>query len=595
MTRFRLIRGSSKGGDKPAEQAELPGSELSDAPAGASGPEALPKASRVGDRVTRKLAQAETAAGRGPHARNQGGPPTKGAEDPPEGRGTPRTAAPVSAPGPSPDLDGRPTESPPSRDQTPKDQAPRDQTPRDRPPPAASPAGAKRDPHGRDRAAPPLPSQDATDLPEPRWGAAWPAAVGALAVAILFGGFGFWAVQARIAGAVVAPGRIEVESNRQVVQHPQGGVVGKILVQDGSRVEAGQLLLTLDGSRTRSELAIVEGQLRELAARRARLRAERDGLKDVTPIADLPGWIRDDPGFAGQMESERTLFKARLEALTQQVGLIDEQNAQVRNRVNGTQAELASVKRQAGLIETALTDQQKLLAQGLAQSSRVLDLRTKRETLLGQAAQLQAKIADLKGQIAANDIQKLQLTTKRREEAVSQLRDIQYKEVELSEKRLSLKDTLSRLEIRAPVSGIVYDSKVFTVNSVVQPAAPLMYIIPQNQPLVVQARVDGTHIDDIHLGQKVSLRFPAFDQRTTAPIEGKLIRISADVLTDPTTHQNYYAATIEPDKTGLAQLGPGLKLVPGMPAEAFIETGSRSPMTYLLHPLVVYFDKAFRE
>ncbi|GHD98535.1 hypothetical protein U879_08560 [Defluviimonas sp. 20V17] len=590
MTRFRLVRGDNKGGDTPAEQAERRGSDLSDTSAAETGPEALPKAVRVGDRVTRKLAQAETTAGQGTRARSQGGDRTPSrAEETPKEESMAKAAAPVPAPGPSPDPEGPPPQSPSSRglesgEQTPEDRAPK-----------ASPVVAARDPRKQDHASRPPPGQEPTDPPEPRWGAAWPAVIGILAVVILFGGFGFWAVQARIAGAVVAPGRIEVESNRQVVQHPQGGVVGKILVQDGSRVKAGQLLLTLDGSRTRSELAIVEGQLRELAARRARLRAERDGLKDVAAIGDLPDWIRGDPGFAGQMESERTLFKARLEALTQQVGLIDEQNAQVRNRVSGTQAELASVKRQAGLIETALADQQKLLSQGLAQSSRVLDLRTKRETLLGQVAQLQAKIADLKGQIAANEIQKLQLTTKRREEAVSQLRDIQYKEVELSEKRLSLKDTLSRLEIRAPVSGIVYDSRVFTVNSVVQPAAPLMYIIPQNQPLVVQARVDGTHIDDIHLGQKVSLRFPAFDQRTTAPIEGKLIRISADVLTDPTTHQNYYAATIEPDKAGLAKLGPGMKLVPGMPAEAFIETGSRSPMTYLLHPLVVYFDKAFRE
>lgn len=594
MTRFRLIRGSSKGGDKPADRREPPKPDIPADSANEARPEALPKATRVGDRVTRKLAQAETAAGQGVRARIQDARAPGRAEDPAAQEATPGAAASASAPGPLPEAEGQSTEDRSAQGPSSEVQPTEGQS-AGRQPPKTLPAGVPPAPRDRGQPSRRLPEPEAAAPPEPVWGAAWPTAVGVLAVAILFGGFGLWAVQARIAGAVVAPGRIEVESNRQVVQHPQGGVVGKILVQDGSRVKAGQLLLTLDGSRTRSELAIVEGQLRELAARRARLRAERDGLKDLASIGTLPEWVRGDSGFAGQMESERTLYKARLEALTQQVGLIDEQNAQVNNRVSGTQAELASVGRQAGLIETALVDQQTLLKQGLAQSSRVLDLRTKREILLAQVAQLQAKIADLKGQIAANEIQKLQLTTKRREEAMSQLRDIQYKEVELSEKRLSLKDTLSRLAIRAPVSGIVYDSKVFAVNSVVQPAAPLMYIIPQNQPLVVQARVDGTHIDDIHLGQKVSLRFPAFDQRTSAPIEGKLTRISADVLTDPTTHQSYYAATIEPDKAGLAKLEPGQKLVPGMPAEAFIETGSRSPMTYLLHPLVVYFDKAFRE
>lgn len=438
------------------------------------------------------------------------------------------------------------------------------------------------------------PETGITPLAEPSWSARIPMAAGLLALLVLVGGFGVWSVQARIAGAVVAPGRIEVESNRQVIQHPQGGVVGAINVKDGDQVKAGQVLLRLDGSRTRSELAIVEGQLRELAARRARLRAERDGLDSLKMPSDLPDWISKDPGFADQLASERTLFTARLDALHQQSGLIDEQNDQIGNRIAGTVAELASVQRQAGLIDDALKDQQKLLKQGLAQSSRVLDLKTQKETLIGKAAQLQAQAADLKGQVAANDIQKLQLTTKRREDAVTQLRDIQYKEVELAEKRLSLIDTLSRLDIRAPVAGIVYDSKVFALHSVVQPAEPLMYIIPQDQPLVVQARVDGVHIDDVHVGQQVSLRFPAFDQRTTEPVPGTVTRVSADTLTDPTTHASYYAATIEPDQAALAKLG-GHKLVPGMPAEAFIETGQRSPLSYLLHPLTVYFDKAFRE
>lgn len=460
----------------------------------------------------------------------------------------------------------------------------------------AAPAGAPpagRDP-GHEGTPPRRPEAGTNPVPDPVWRARWPMIAGVLSLVLLVGGFGVWSVRAQIAGAVVAPGKIEVESNRQVIQHPQGGVVGQILVKDGDRVKAGQILLKLDGTRTRSELAIIEGQLRELAARSARLRAERDGASDVTMPDDIPAWIVKDPDFESQLASERTLFKARSLAVTQQARLLDEQNAQIANRVSGTQSELASTQRQAALLDDAVKVQENLLKQGLADSSRLLQLRTQREQLVGQAAQLTAQIAELKGQAAANDIQKLQLTTKRREEAMTQLRDIQYKEVELAEKRLSLLETLSRLDIRAPVSGIVYDSKVFAVHSVVQAAEPLMYIIPQDQPLVVQARVDGNHIDDIHIGQKVSLRFPAFDQRTTAPVPGTLIRISADTLTDPATHASYYAATIAPDKAALAALGEH-KLVPGMPAEAFIETGERSPMTYLLHPLAVYFDKAFRE
>jgi HlyD family type I secretion membrane fusion protein len=428
----------------------------------------------------------------------------------------------------------------------------------------------------------------------PAWQAPLPLLIGFLSVVALVGGLGLWAVQARIAGAVVAPGTIQVESNRQVVQHPDGGVVGAILAKDGDRVKAGDVLIRIDGSRTQSELAIVEGQLRELAARRARLEAERDGRTVLSFDDATTEWARTDPAFSTQLESERTLFRARLEAQAQEADLLREQNQQIGNRIEGTQAQLDAVKLQSDLLKRALVDQQSLLEQGLAQSSRVLDLQRQDADALGQIGQLKAQIAELRGQLASNAIALLQLGTKRREEAVTQLRDIQYKQIELSERRLALTDTLSRLDVRAPVGGIVYNSQVFAVQSVVKPAEPLMYIIPQDQPLVVAARIGALNIDKVHLGQEVSLRFSSFDQRETPPILGELVRISADVITDEVTRQNYYAATIQPRASELAKLGDKV-LVPGMPVEAFIETGERSPLSYLLHPLTVYFDRAFRE
>ncbi|WP_233193031.1 HlyD family type I secretion periplasmic adaptor subunit [Acidimangrovimonas sediminis] len=549
--------------------------------AGAASPSASPSVSAPASapRPARSAAEAPQAAAQ---AAPSGPPPHSGARPAarPTGEETPRFVHHVGA---------RPR-SQVARQAVPGAAANVASAARGKPGGPAGPAG----PTGAASPPPRRPEAGVDALPDPVWRARWPLLAGLLAVGLLVGGFGVWAVRAQIAGAVVASGRIEVETNRQVVQHPQGGVVGKILVTDGDKVAAGQVLLTLDGSRTRSELAIVEGQLRELAARSARLRAERDGSSDVSTPEDIPAWIRKDPDFAAQLASERTLFLARSQAVAQQARLIDEQNAQIANRVDGTQAELASVKRQTALLDDAVGVQETLLKQGLAESSRLLQLRTQRESQVGQGAQLAAQIAELKGQMAANDIQKLQLTTKQREEAMTQLREIEFKEVELQEKRLTLLDTLSRLEIRAPVAGIVYDNKVFAVHSVIRPAEPLMYIIPQDQPLVVKARVDGNHIDDIKVGQDVSLRFPAFDQRTTPPIPGKVIRISADALTDPNTHTNYYAATVAPEKSALSVLGSH-KLVPGMPAEAFIETGERSPMAYLLHPLTVYFEKAFRE
>jgi HlyD family secretion protein len=429
---------------------------------------------------------------------------------------------------------------------------------------------------------------------DPKWPAGAPLAAGIVAALLLGGGFGVWSVTTRLAGAVVAPGQVEVLSNRQVIEHPDGGVVGEILVKDGDRVAAGQVLLRLDGTRTRSELAIVTGQLKDLAARRARLEAERDGLDSVTFSPQVQAWAAEDPAFAAEVASERTLFRARLQALQQQTDLLSQQNSQIANRILGTQAQLDAVQEQVKLVSAALADQKTLLAQGLAQAARVLDLERELANQQGQAGQLGAQIAELKGETTANEISVLQLTTKRREEAVTQLRDIEAKQVQLAEQQLALNDTLSRLDIRAPVSGIVYGSKVFALHSVVRPADPLMYIIPQDQPLVVAARVAATHVDDIHPDQPVSLSFPSFDQHLTLPITGHIEKISADVMTDETTHQSYYAVTVVPDPDALAALGADRKLVPGMPVEAFIQTGSRSALSYLMHPLTVYFGRAFR-
>jgi HlyD family type I secretion membrane fusion protein len=417
--------------------------------------------------------------------------------------------------------------------------------------------------------------------------------VGWLSLLALVGVLGVWAMGSVIAGAVIAPGTIEVESNRQVVQHPDGGVVGEILAHDGDRVQAGDVLIRLDGSRTQSELAIVTGQLRDLAARQARLEAERDGRDMVTPPA-YPGTLAGDADFAARLDSERSLFRARSEALAQETGLLREQSAQIENRIAGTEAQLDAARRQAELLTAALADQKSLLAEGLTQASRAMDTERELANAKGQIGQLTAQIADLRGQISANAIAMLQLQTRRREEAVTQLRDIQAKTYGLAEQELALRDTLSRLEIRAPVAGIVYGSRVFAMQSVVQRADPILYIIPQDQPLVVAARLDATHIDDVHLGQPVSLRFSAFDQRDAQPVEGRLTQISADVVVDEATQQTYYAVRIEPDAAALAALGDRV-LVPGMPVEAFITTGDRSPMSYLLHPLMVYFDRAFRQ
>ncbi|WP_170566071.1 HlyD family type I secretion periplasmic adaptor subunit [Ruegeria atlantica] len=428
----------------------------------------------------------------------------------------------------------------------------------------------------------------------PVWRITIPALVGFVALAILVGGLGVWAVQTRLAGAIISQGIIEVESNRQVIEHPDGGVVGEIYVRDGDAVGAGDLLLRLDDTFLSSEKTIVEAQLFELLARRARLMAERDGASSEdlgTSLAEIQQQESIDPELiAGQQR----LFEARLNTLTQKTEQLSKQTIQTESEIEGTEAQLVSLRRQVELIQEELEDQQSLFQRGLTQASRVSALLREEASLTGDIGRLEATVARLKGQISATEISIVELEATRREEAIATLRDIQSQISELVERRLSLDTRLSRLDIRAPVSGAVYGSQVFALQSVVQPAEPMMYLVPQDTPLLVAARVDAIHVDQLHVGQPVVLRFPAFNQRETPEIDGLVITVSADTFTDENTGQTFYRAEVVP-KEGQVERLNGQELLPGMPVETLIKTDERTPLSYLVKPLADYFNRAFRE
>lgn len=427
-----------------------------------------------------------------------------------------------------------------------------------------------------------------------KWKASGPLLVGGIALLILVGVLGVWSVQARIAGAVIASGMIQVESNRQVLQHPQGGVVGELPVKDGDTVMAGDVVLRFDDTQLRSELAIIEGQLFELLARKARLQAERDGLEALPELDPLLADMVGTEAVQGLIEGQQRLFEARAATLQQSAEQIAEQIAQAENQIDGSAAQLAALETQKELIEIELTDNQSLFEKGLVPASRVSALQREQARLLGEIGSLTAGVAQLRGQIAALNIERIALTTRLREEAISTLRDSQFQEVELYQRRLSTLETLSRMVLRAPMAGVIYDSRIFALQSVVSPAEPIMFIIPQDQPMVVSARVDPIHVDQVHVGQEASLRFSAFDQRMTPEIFGQVTNLSADVFTDQATGMSYYEVELIPAEGEMEKLG-GQTLLPGMPVEAFIKTAERSPLNYLAKPLTDYFTRAFRE
>jgi len=430
--------------------------------------------------------------------------------------------------------------------------------------------------------------------PRNAWSARGPVLLGTATVALLVAALVFWGVGTRIEGAIVAPGQVQVESNRQIVQHPDGGVVASIAVTEGQTVAAGDLLLRIDGSLFASELAIVEGQLFESRARRARLEAERDEAAAPVIPPDLAAVAAARPDVAEQIEGQIRLFEARRDTITRQTEQLSRRKDQTASQITGIDAQSQAISTQLDLIRSELADQQSLLDRGLAQSGRVLALEREQASLMGRVGELSALRAQAEGRITEIDIEMLRLAAARREEASTLLRDIGSNELELAERRRALLERIARLDIRAPVAGVVLGLTVTTPRAVIRPADPILYLVPQDRPLVISAQIAPIHIDEVHVGQPVRLTFPAFPHNTTPELTGTLSVISADALTDQRTGQTYYRAEITLPQDEAARLGD-MTLLPGMPVDAFIRTGARTPMAYLLKPFTDYFSRAFRE
>jgi HlyD family secretion protein len=421
-----------------------------------------------------------------------------------------------------------------------------------------------------------------------------PMAVGFTAIVLLLGGFGAWSVGTEIAGAVVAPGTVEVQSERQVIQHPDGGVVGRILARDGDTVEAGDILLQLDGTFLRSELAIVESQLAEIFARNARLEAERDAA-ETPDFSERPDFETvSDAALDEQIEGQRNLFDARRVSIAQERRQLAEQQVQIERQIEGMEAQLEALERQRSLMSDEIANVQSLFDRGLVQGPRLSELLREDARLQGEIGNLTALVAEAGTRISGLAIESLRLADRRREEAITELRDLGFSRIELQERRLSLLEQIARLDVRAPVSGVIFASMVVAERSVVQAAEPMMFIVPGDQPLQVSARIDPIDVDQVFPGQGVSLMFTTFDSRTTPEIPGAVLRVSADAQTDEATGLTYYQAVVIPDEASLAGM-PELALRPGMPVETFLRTQDRTPLSYLTRPLTVYFQRAFRE
>ena len=408
--------------------------------------------------------------------------------------------------------------------------------------------------------------------------------LGGVAVIALFGGgLGGWASTTSLAGAVIASGQIAVDSNVKKVQHPTGGIVGEIRVKDGTSVKTGDLLMKLDETVTRANLAVLVSQIDELQARQARLAAERDGLKAI----QFPALLTERanvPSVAAAMAGERSLFGARRIAIDGEKAQLTEQLAQLTNEIRGLEAQLTSNRGQAALIKKELEGVEQLFRQQLVPIQRLSLLQRDAARLDGEEGKYISTIAKTKGRIAETTLQIISLDQAMHTEVAMDLREGQGKIGELSERKVAAEDQLKRVDIRAPQDGLVHQMTVHTVGGVVTPAEPIMLIVPQTDELVVEAHVMPADIDQLRVGQRVQLRFTAFHQATTPELTASVSRVAADLTREPQTGVAYYIARITLPPAELAKLG-GKALIPGMPVEAYIQTGDRTALSYLIKPL----------
>ncbi len=426
------------------------------------------------------------------------------------------------------------------------------------------------------------------------WNARGHVRAGLLCVAVLVGGIGGWALAAKLQGAVIADGQLRVETRRQVVQHPEGGVVGAILVREGGRVAGGDVLVRLDGTSLDSEIALLESQLFELMARRGRLVAEQNDRDNLDFDPELAAAAESNPNVKPLMEGQRDLFEARRKTLARGVEIVLERKDQIRKQIVGAEAEIEALEQQITLIGRELKDQQSLFSQGLAQASRVLALKRETARLHGKRGQLVAEVAKLRGQSAELDTERLRLLASHREEAITTLRDLGFRELELRQRRIALRERRARLDIRAPLGGVVLDMSVHALKSVIRPAEPILYIVPSESALVVDARIAPVNVDVVHVGQTAVLRFSAFNVRTTPEVFGVISKLSPDAMVDKITQQSIYRAEVTMKEGERAKL-EGRSLIAGMPVEVYIQTGVRTPVSYLLKPITDYFNRAMRE
>ena len=416
---------------------------------------------------------------------------------------------------------------------------------------------------------------------------------GLLVAGLVVGGVASWAAATDISGAVIAPGVLMVDSYVKKVQHPVGGIVGEILARNGDRVKAGDVVLRLDATITRANLAIVSKGLTELLARKARLEAERDGAEAVTVPPELAS-TSSDPDVTHAIAGERRLFEVRRTSRVGQKAQLRQRIEQLNEEIKGLTVQTEAKSREVELIQRELKGTRELWEKNLVPISKLTALEREATRTEGEKGQLISSVAQAKAKIVETELEIIQVDRDLASEVAKELREIEGKIGEFVERKVAAEDQLKRIDIRAPQDGVVHQSIAHTVGGVITPSDAIMLVVPEADKLIVEAKVTPQDIDQLRLGQEAVLRFSAFNQRTTPQITGTLKQISADITTEERTGTSYYTIRVAMSDKDVPLLGDRT-LVPGMPVEVFVTTSDRRVLSYLVKPLTDQITRAFRE
>lgn len=416
--------------------------------------------------------------------------------------------------------------------------------------------------------------------------------IGLIVLLLTFGVFGLWAYFAPIDGAALASGFVTVKSYKKTVQHLDGGIVSQLLVKDGDIINAGDLLLTLDGTENKAQLEIARGQYITLAAQVARLEAERDGKSRVV----YPAALNDatEPRTREAEKTENQIFIARKNAHEGEMDVLKQRIGQLNSKIDGLKGQRTSKQTLVASYSEEASDLKELLAEGFADKQRLRDVERNHTLNQGEISALTSDIAATQIQIGETKLEILQLEKKFQEEVAGKLSEAQTDLYDVAQRMRATLDKVVRIDIKAPVSGRVMGLAVHTLGGVILPGHPILDIVPQQEELIIEAQVSPLDIDRVSIGLVAEVRFTAFKQALTPIIEGKVINLSADRLIEEKTGTPYYLAQIEltPDSY---QKMKHLELVPGMPVEVLIKTGERSVFEYLIKPISNAFARSFIE